>query len=226
MTASNINEWTTAEHALEYLGRADAIPHRTEGEATILELLPQSPRRILDLGCGDGRILALAKLARPDAAGVALDFSPTMLDAARQRFAADPSVTAGLPGPGKAGGVEVVEHNLSDPLPDIGAFDVILSSLAIHHLVDARKRALYAEIFVRLEPGGLFCNLEHVSSPTARLHADFFAAMGRDLGHEDPSNKCIPVDLQLGWLREIGFVDVDCLWKWRELALLVGWKPR
>ena len=213
MDASNVNEWTTAAHALEYLGRADAIPHRTEGEATILELLPENPRRILDLGCGDGRILALARLARPDAEGVAVDFSPTMLDAARRRFANDPRV-------------KVVEHNLSDPLPDLGRFDVILSSLAIHHLADARKRALYGEVFARLEPGGLFCNLEHVSSPTDKLHADFFTALGRSVADEDPSNKCIPADVQLGWLREIGFADVDCLWKWRELALLAGWKPR
>ena len=206
-------EWTSAEHALAYLARADRIPHRAEGEAVLLDFVPRDARRILDLGTGDGRLLALLKIDRPLVQAVALDFSPAMLAAAQRRFAGDAAVA-------------VVEHNLEERLPNLGRFDAVVSSFAIHHCEDSRKRSLYAEIFELLEPGGVFCNLEHVASPTPALHARFLDMMGWTPETEDRSNKLLDVATQLGWLRAIGFVDVDCHWKWMELALLAGAKPR
>ena len=206
------NLWTRTDHVLEYFNRADSIPHRTEGESALLEFIPQTTRRVLDLGTGDGRLLALVKREHPNTEAVAIDFSPAMLEAAKKRFAGDSSVA-------------VVAHNLDNPLPDLGKFDAIISCFAIHHVVHERKRALYSEIHALLNAGGVFCNLEHVASPTRNLHEQFLRGIGFTLETEDPSNKLLDVETQLQWLREIGFGEVDCHWKWRELALLAGKRP-
>ncbi len=217
MTAAKpVNLWTSTEHARDYLGRADSISHRSEGESALLEFIPSGTRRILDLGTGDGRLLALVraesvKRGLPETEAVAVDFSPAMLEAAGKRFAGNFSV-------------RVVAHNLDNALPDLGKFDAAISCFAIHHLIHERKRSLYGEIYGLLNPGGVFCNLEHVSSPTARLHEEFLLGIGYTAETEDPSNKLLDVETQLGWLRETGFADVDCHWKWRELALLAGRK--
>jgi SAM-dependent methyltransferase len=215
MTANTpINLWTSTDHAHQYLERADSLSHRGEGESALLEFIPKTARRILDLGTGDGRLLALLKLAllkhgAHETEAIALDFSPAMIEAARKRFAGDSSVS-------------VVTHNLDRRLPALGKFDAVISSIAIHHVIHERKRELYAEIRGLLNAGGVFCNLEHVASPTARLHEEFLERIGFTVETEDPSNKLLDVETQLQWLREIGFVDVDCHWKWRELALLAG----
>jgi SAM-dependent methyltransferase len=206
-----MNEWETREHASAYLERADRVPHRSAGETALLEEIPRGVRRILDLGSGDGRLLDLVLRERPQARGVALDFSVPMLDQLHRRF-------------GPFSRADIVHHNLEFPLPDLGAFDAVVSSFAIHHLVHERKRQLYEEIWSLLEPGGVFCNLEHVASTSPYGHQRFLDAMGMTAAEEDRSNKLLDVHTQLEWLREIGFADVDCYWKWRELALLVGRK--
>ena len=68
-TNTPVNLWTSADHASDYLGRADSIPHRGEGESTLLEFIPPDTRRVLDLGTGDGRLLALVKASLADAGG-------------------------------------------------------------------------------------------------------------------------------------------------------------
>ena len=93
-----VNLWSTTEHALGYLAKADSIPHRTEGEAVLLDYIPTTAKRILDLGTGDGRLMALLKIDRSQVTGIALDFSPIMVEKAKVRFQDDRSI-------------EVISHN-------------------------------------------------------------------------------------------------------------------
>ena len=202
-----MREYDSEAKTAAYLGYALQIPHRGVGESLLLERLPEGTVRVLDLGCGDGHLLALVLANRSGSSGAAVDVSRPMLERAQARFAADRRV-------------EVIEHDLRTPLPvEWGPFDVVVSSFAIHHLEHSRKRELYAEVFATLRPGGVFCNLEHVASPTSTLHERFVRALG---GSEDETNLLLDLETQLRWLREVGFIEVDCDWKWRELALLAG----
>ncbi len=213
MATPIVNHWTDAGVAARYLESRDAIPHRADGNAVLTELLAADVRRVLDLGTGDGLTLALVLGARPAAKGVGVDFSADMLERARARFAGDERV-------------EIREHDLDRPLPrGLSSFDLVVSSFAIHHCVPERVRALYGEVFERLVAGGRFVNLEHVASPTVALHEEFLAAIGTTPEDEDPSNKLVPLAHQLAWLSDAGFTDVDCFWKWRELALVSGVRP-
>jgi len=206
------NDYSSPEHALAYLAKADGIPHRVDGESTLLSFVPKACKRILDLGTGDGRLIGLLHAHCSDAQFVGLDSSATMLDAASKRFSGDDRVSIRM-------------HDLNDSLPNDERFDAIVSSFAIHHCVDPRKRSIYREIYDLLIPGGTFCNLEHVASPSELLHDRFLAGLNATRENEDPGNILLDVQTQLDWLREIGYHDVDCYWKWLELALIGGVRP-
>jgi ubiquinone/menaquinone biosynthesis C-methylase UbiE len=191
-------------------------------------------RNILDLGCGDG--IAVAELGDrlPIERAVMVDFSEPMLEAAERRFA------------GSATAITLVHGDLagSDWLPLVeihGPFDLVVSRYAIHHLAHDRKRSLYKEIHGLLRPGGMFFNIEHVQSVNRPYQRAFdtmlidgihrLADEGKSMDDVErayharqdvETNILAPVDLQCDWLREVGFADVDCIFKAFELAVFGG----
>lgn len=239
MTHASI--WQNRDVALAFLDeRSLALPYRAEQLEVLLRLLRHATmpiRHVLDLGCGDGVILAAVLHAFPEATGVGLDFSAPMLERARERLAEFGDrvqlVTADL-------GDASWRAQLASP------FDAIVSGFAIHHLAHERKRELYSEIHDALAPGGVFVNCEHVASPNAELEALFDeanaehllkqrCARGEDVTFEQVHHEYLTrpdraanilelVELQCTWLREIGYDNVDCFWKWYELALFGGYK--
>ena len=201
------DEWGDPERVAEYLARE--IPHRDVAEEMLLEALPAQVERFVDLGTGDGRLLAAIRDRCPEARAVGIDTSEPMLARAAERFGADPQV-------------ELHVHDLALPLDDLGPIDAAVSGLAIHHLEHARKRALFEELHALLTPGGVFANLDLVASASTRLHERFRCEIGRT--EDDPTDRLADLAEQMGWLREAGFAEVDCHFKWLELALVVAVK--
>ncbi len=246
--------WKQRDVAAAFLNeRSLHIPQRQNQLEVILRVLrfaPRKPERILDLGCGDAILLATALEAWPDASGVAVDFSPLMLEQARTRLAkfagrghADgppKTVEADL---GSSAWLDSVSNALGSSRLE---FDAVLSGLAIHHLPHDRKGTLYREIFGLLAPGGVFLNLEHVSSPAPVVEEIFDDFMtehlylrrrekGEDVTPDQvrrdfmerpdrAANILASVEEQCQWLRDIGYQNVDCYWKYFELAVFGGFR--
>jgi ubiquinone/menaquinone biosynthesis C-methylase UbiE len=158
---------------------------------TIVELAGiRSGERILDVGCGPGRLaIAAGTAAGPAGEICGIDPAPEMVELARRRAA-----RARVPACFEVGVIEAL------PFAD-EHFDVVLSSLMLHHLPDALKRRGLAEIHRVLKPAG-------------RLVAVDFGATPREgLGHL----LCV-LRLRTGWdhaarlremVREAGFEAVE-----------------
>jgi tRNA (cmo5U34)-methyltransferase len=238
MSVSPGAAWKNEDVAAGFIGdRRQLIPLFDVQEELTRRLITRGGReirRFVDLGAGDGGFAELVLDSYPGSSCVLVDFSAPMLAAADKRLA------------GKADRCEVVEADLADAgwlerLPGGGRYDAVISRLAIHHLPDERKRALYGEAFGLLEPGGLFMNWEHVK--TAGLAEGLFEEFFRERlleaereresprspeevirSYEDAADDDILCDpeTQCAWLREIGFDKVDVYFKLPELAIFGG----
>lgn len=200
-----VEEWSNPDRVNEYL--SGEIPHRDVAEELLLEALPDSVERVLDLGTGDGRMLALIRTGHPNASGVGIDSSAPMLERARRRFLDDESIDLRL-------------GDLANLSEVGGSFDAVVSALAIHHLEHAKKRVLFREIYRLLKLDGVFVNLDLVSSPSEELHEHFRRAINRP--QDDPTDRLAGLGEQLEWLEDAGFGMVDCRFKWLELTLFVA----
>ena len=157
-----VNLWRNAEHAIEYLRDARLDPAPGRGVRGAL-------RDHAGAGGARPRPRDRRRLRARDGARRPARARPASASISRTRCSIGPA--SGSPADRS---VEIVGHDMDQPLPaDLGHFDVVVSSFAIHHLEPERQMALYGEVFERLVPGGLFANVEHVASTTPRRHEEF-----------------------------------------------------
>ena len=185
-----------------------------------LDLAARPLRRILDLGAGTGLLARRVRAARSEAELVLLDAAPAMLEQARASLGDRADYRVG---------------DLADPLPP-GPWDAVVSALAVHHLDDPGKRALFrarargarARRRVRERRAGGRAHRPRWTPPTVPGTRERALALGASehdwLEAEERMayDRCASVEAQLGWLRDAGFADADCLFKDRCFAVLVG----
>lgn len=235
------SKWLTKELSKTFSeGVRGAIPGANLQLEIITKLISvccPSPSRILDLGCGDGILGCMLLAEYPSAHTVFADFSEPMLAKVRQKVGANIKAT-------------VLQIDFATPawtkaVETETPFDIIVSGFAIHHQQDDRKKALYTEIYDLLNEGGIFLNLDQVSSATSFISEIFDSFFLDNIRHSLPDsdqneimdqiekayyedkkeNIPAPVEKQCQWLRGIGFQEADCFFKTFELALFGGRKP-
>jgi tRNA (cmo5U34)-methyltransferase len=172
---------------VDYDRLQDEVARAAEGVAA---------RRMLELGTGTGITSRRVLAVHPEAHLTGVDSSEVMLAA------------ADLPG------ADLRLQDLREALPD-GPFDLVFSSLAVHHLDAPAKAALFARVAAALAPGGRFV-LADVIVPEDPADVDIPLDYGFDLPEAVP-------DL-LRWLGEAG-LDARVSWQARDLAVLVADRP-
>ena len=108
--------------------------------AAVLDRLPlRGDERVLDAGCGSGRVTTQLLARLPHGSVVALDASVAMVDEARRRLGTDPRVT-------------FVVADLLEPLPVEPPVDAILSTATFHWITDHDR--LFRNLAAVLRPAG------------------------------------------------------------------------
>jgi tRNA (cmo5U34)-methyltransferase len=213
-----------------------------ERDKTVLDMIPHTENesfRLLDIGAGMGRFTNKITKKFPKASIVCLDGSTKMLDVARANLGrTDMNTTFVHQDFGDSSWVEALTSK----------FDVIVSTGAIHHISDQRRKTLFKEIFELLNDDGYFINSDlfkskhdvltekyyddvwarhiqrktwevlNIERPIEEVRKRMYAALDKE--GDNPST----IEDQLQHLHEAGFSVADCVWQYYHLAVLVGIK--
>jgi tRNA (cmo5U34)-methyltransferase len=181
---------------------------------------------VIDLGCGTGTIAKHLLERFPNARVTCLDLAENMIKMAQAKLA-------------DRAGVRYLVGDFS-AIDSGESYDAVVSSLALHHIPsDSDKREFYRGIYSCLRPGGVFYNADVVLGSSNFLQALYMrqwrAFMSRGMPEREIDSKWIPkyeaedrpaklMD-QMTWLAEIGFADVDVIWKYYNFAVYGGRRP-
>ena len=205
--------------------RQDVIPHLDQIYSIIVELAQSEVPgpKILDLGAGTGLLTQYLFNKYSHGCFTLIDISQEMLNHARDRFDGQPNFRY-IHG-------DYLKADFDD------SFDIVVSSLSIHHLEDNEKKILYSKVYEILNDGGIFLNADQVIAPNPENEFIYQRNWWEKIetGSLTQNEKRIiiermkldkPASLEsnLRWLESFGFVNVDVFYKYYNFCIIYGKK--
>ena len=214
--------------------RRQLIPCFDEFYGTVVKLVPfrrNEKISVLDLGAGTGLLTHWIIKAFPNALFYLVDFAEEMLLQAKKRFQALIETNKN----------QIHFYSLDYSKLDLKiegkTFDLIVSSLSIHHLTPEDKHTLFSNIFSALNAKGMFINAdlclgetEEIESAYQRDWLNYINQSG--LTHQQIQegierskyDKKDTLVKQLQWLKQIGFKNVNCWYMNYSFSVYSGQK--
>jgi tRNA (cmo5U34)-methyltransferase len=199
------------------------FPRYREMLWALLDYLPKTRRveSILELGCGTGNLSILLHEAFPEARLHLVDVAGESLDLCRTRLSAGETV-------------EFEQQDFRKLAFPTGAFDLIVSSIAIHHLKPSEKQHLFRQCYGWLTEDGIFCFVDQFAGASLDLYErhihnwkelSFDAGSSQDewdmwMRHQAEHDHHDTLGDQMEWLRQAGFSLVDCPWRYLLWSVL------
>ena len=178
--------------------------------------------KILDLGAGTGLLTKYLFEKYREAEFTLVDLSEEMLKIAKNRFKGLKNFKYII--------ADYSTHDFSD------SFDIVVSSLSIHHLEDIDKQKLYKKIYGALNNNGIFLNADQVIGPTSSIDRDYqrnwMEKINANLSETEKEfiiermklDKPALLEDNLKWLADCGFKDVDVYYKYYNFCIFYGKK--
>ena len=203
--------------------RKQAIPNMDIYYNTVVKLTKNYEKpKILDLGAGTGILTQLLYTQHPTADITLFDMSTEMLNVARQKF--------------ENMNFRYVEGNYLE-YDFEEKYDIVVSSLSIHHLTDDEKEVLYRKIYDILTPSGIFINADQVNGETdyteklfKKQDADYLNIQDipeeakETLRQRRKLDKPAKLSDTIRWYNDIGYRNVDVYYKYYRYFVIAGEK--
>jgi len=228
--------WKSDAAISHWVATADERERRRADERRLMaELLPfdrDQPFTFVDLGAGTGAAARVVLAYFTGARAILADYSPQMMEQGSRELAAfgDRSTYVSF---------DLARSPWPAEIPE--QVDAVISSLCVHHLPDARKGELFAEILEHLRPGGWYLNYDPVATEDAVVESAWLRAGDRrdpdaaakrehrtpeeQSRHENHVRHIIPLAPQLALLEDAGFEGVDVYWKQLDHVVYGGRRP-